>query len=171
MKTIVKNLQDCTLESSNPSEIERVLIHDFMEKYRQEMGYYPTVITRESVVENKEGIKLLSLNQLGAYFEKFLPKIYSKTLDLNSKSRKRYIVETRFMFCYIARSMKFTLADIGRFLNRDHTTIIHALNTFNNLYQTDEFFREKYHNIINYIKERQNGSQLVDGSNKVQYKS
>lgn len=167
MKRIVKNLQDGFLENSPQNEIERTLIHDFMENYRKEMGYYPTVITRESVIENKEGIKLLSLNELSNYFDDFLPKLYNKVLPLNSKSRNRYIVETRFMFCYIARSMKFTLSDIGRFLNRDHTTVMHALSTFNNLYQTDEMFREKYNNIVNHIKQKQHESQSLDDSNKV----
>lgn len=159
------------LESSNKGEIktneaQTALIYDFMEKFRKQCGYYPTVITREAVVENKEGIKLLTMNELSDYFDDFLPSLYNKTLRLNTKLRNRSIVELRFMFCYIARSMRFTLTDIGKFLKRDHTTVIHALNMFHNLYQTDEAFRFRYTTIINSIKENQHESQSLDDPNK-----
>jgi hypothetical protein len=166
MKTPAKSLELSSKEEIKTNEIEASLIYEFMESFRKHSGYYPTVITREAIVENKEGIKLLTLNELNQYFNPFLPKIYNKTTNLDTKLRNRVIVELRFMFCYIARSMRFTLTDIGRFLKRDHTTIIHALNMFHNLYQTDESFRFKYTTIINSIKENQHESQSLDDIDK-----
>jgi hypothetical protein len=166
MKTPAKILEPSLKGEIKTNEVETLLIYEFMEKFREQSGYYPTVITRQDIVENREGIKLLSLNELSNYFNEFLPKIYNKVIRLDSKLRNRHIVELRFMFCYIARSMRFTLTDIGKFLKRDHTTIIHALTTFHNLYQTDEAFRFRYTNIINSIKEKQHESQPLDDINK-----
>lgn len=166
MKTPAKILKPSPKGEIKTNEVETLLIYEFMEKFREHSGYYPTVITRQAIVENKEGIKLLSLNELSIYFNEFLPKIYNKVINLDSKLRNRTIVELRFMFCYIARSMRFTLTDIGRFLKRDHTTIIHALTMFHNLYQTDEAFRFKYTTIINSIKEKQHESQSLDDLDK-----
>ena len=69
----------------------------------------------------------------------------------------------------MARSMRYNLEAIGDFLgNRDHTTIIHNINTFNNLIETNEPFRTKYFTILNYIR-KQYESPAMDHTNQVQH--
>ncbi|MBU0679854.1 MAG: chromosomal replication initiator protein DnaA [Proteobacteria bacterium] len=50
--------------------------------------------------------------------------------DLQSKSRKRLIAFPRQVCMYLARKhTELPLADIGRALNRDHSTVVHAVRT------------------------------------------
>lgn len=137
--------------------MEEKLVKEFLESFYDKIGYYPKVITGE---ENKS-INLLTLNRLEDYFDPYLPTIRGTKIRLDSNRRTMHIVELRFIFFHIARSLKYTLKEIGRHLgNRDHTTIIHGLKTFKNLYQTDEKFKELYHIILNSIKKDYESSAL-----------
>jgi hypothetical protein len=51
--------------------------------------------------------------------------------DLKGKSRRKLFVDARFEFCMAARHSEHTLTDIGRYLNRDHTTVMHHLHQRN----------------------------------------
>jgi chromosomal replication initiator protein len=131
---------------------EQKLIKEFLDTFYEKVGYYPTVVTNTNI-ETKDGLTILSLNELEEYFEPLLPTIYQKKTSLNSKDRSRSLVELRFIFFFIARTMRYNLKDIGRYCGgRDHTTVIHGLRTFKNLYETDENFRNRYYFIINNIK-------------------
>jgi hypothetical protein len=147
-------------------QLEKKLIDEFKEKFIDKIGYEPTVITK---VENNEYyIPMMSLEQLAGYFEPFLPTLYEKKLTLDSKSRKRELVELRMMFCYIARTMNYKLTTIGDFIGgRDHTTIIHNVTTFLNLIETSELFRFQFLEILNYIKENHE-SPTLDKFNQTQ---
>lgn len=65
---------------------------------------------------------------------------------LMQKTRKREIVEARQIAMYLAkRNTKETLSEIGFNIGRkDHTTVIHACKTVENLIETDHGFREKW---------------------------
>jgi chromosomal replication initiator protein len=64
---------------------------------------------------------------------------------LKSKTRKRHIVQARQISMYFAKNMTGTsLANIGRhFGGRDHSTVIHACQTVNDLMETDSKFKDK----------------------------
>ena len=47
--------------------------------------------------------------------------------DLVGPERKRSISVVRFCFMYIAKEYEFTHSVIGRFVNRDHSTVIHGV--------------------------------------------
>ena len=131
---------------------EQTLIKEFLDTFYNKMGYYPTVITNTNI-ETKDGLTILSLNELEKYFKPLLPTLFQRNVTLQSKDRSRSLVELRFIFFFIARTMRYNLIDIGRFCGgRDHTTVIHGLRTFKNLYETDENFRGRYYTIINNIK-------------------
>lgn len=69
-----------------------------------------------------------------------------------SRSRKGDLVEARQIFCFINHNPKDptrTKRKLGIFLNRDRTTIIHSLDRINDLYLTEQTFRDK----VNKIKE------------------
>ncbi len=48
--------------------------------------------------------------------------------DLKSKSRKKYISESRHIFCFVAHFAGYSLGHIGKYVNRDHTSILNAKN-------------------------------------------
>jgi len=54
--------------------------------------------------------------------------------DIRRKNRKRELVIARQMVCYFLRKYTvLTLADIGKIIgDRDHTTVIHGIDTVNN---------------------------------------
>lgn len=139
-------------------KVEHELIKEFLDKFYDKVGYYPTVITNS---KEKAGIKILSLNELETYFEPFIPSYYGKKPTLSTKNRARTLVELRFTFFFIARQMKYTLSEIGQHLGkRDHTTVIHGLRTFRNLYETDVKFKSRYTIIINNIKQNYEPSTM-----------
>jgi chromosomal replication initiation ATPase DnaA len=109
---------------------------------------------------------VLSLFELEKCFENFLPVVKNKTLRLNTACRSREIKDLRHTFCFIARLMKYTHANIGKYLNRHHTTVINSVKTFRNLYQTDEVFKARYHNIINHIKNKHE-SPIMENLDKI----
>lgn len=48
--------------------------------------------------------------------------------DVKSANRKGEIVQARHVFCYLAATggYNFTLVRIGKFINRDHASVLHA---------------------------------------------
>ena len=64
----------------------------------------------------------------------FIAGQYKVTInDLQSKSRKRTIAFPRQVCMYLARKhTELPLSDIGRAVNRDHSTVVHAVRTITN---------------------------------------
>jgi len=146
----------------NPTEYKKKVEHDliieFINKFHQKVGYYPTVITNHRITD--DGIITLTLPELEKYFEPYLPQSLKKK-GLAAKDRYRNIVELRCIFFFIGRSMRYNLKQLGNYMGgRDHTTVIHGINTFRNLYETDASFRSKYYLIINHIKQDYEPSTL-----------
>ena len=55
-------------------------------------------------------------------------------LCFSMQIRKREIVTARHLFCYFAKLMtNKSLTDIGRYIDRDHATVMHAIKKINNL--------------------------------------
>lgn len=82
--------------------------------------------------------------------------IYRITPDkLWARTRKREIVDARHIAISIiydnygsyGKGNGYTLDRIGDFFNRDHTTIIHALQNCRNMRLTNDGFRDKYQKI------------------------
>ncbi len=78
-----------------------------------------------------------------------IQKVVSKYFDmdvatLQSKTRKRHIVQARQLAMYFSKRMtKASLASIGSQIgNRDHATVLHACKTVDNLTETDKQFRK-----------------------------
>ncbi len=48
--------------------------------------------------------------------------------EVRSENRKAEIVHARHIFCYLAATggYNFTLVNIGKFINRDHASVLHA---------------------------------------------
>lgn len=78
------------------------------------------------------------------YIQKVVCDYFSVPLDvLNSKTRKREIVQARQLAMYFSKMhTKSSLATIGLHCgNKDHATVLHACRTVNNLIETDKQFR------------------------------
>ena len=137
--------------------LEKKLIADFKEEFFIKIGYYPLITTRVNVREENDSLKIMSLEQLEAYFMECFPKVMGKPLNIRQKARYREVVDIRSLFAFFARAMKYKVVTIGKFLgNKDHTTILHYITLFNNQMETNSAYRELYRRIFNHIKEQTN---------------
>jgi len=150
------------MDEQEQLKIEADLIESFMDNFYEKLGYYPTVVTHNNTMHNKDNVKVVGLEQLQEYLDPFMPTEFGKRLTLRSRSRSRTIVDIRFIYYFLARSMGYSLSTISRSLGMDHTSVIHGLRTFKNLYETSDLFREKYSNIVKYIKNQYESSIVVN---------
>jgi len=61
--------------------------------------------------------------------------------EVTGKSRKRKIAISRQLICYILMKQKrYSLNYVGKYVNRDHATVIHSVKTIQNLIDTDKNF-------------------------------
>jgi len=89
------------------------------------------------------------------YIQKLVCDYFSIGVDMvKSKTRKREIVQARQIAMYFAKDMtKASLKNIGsHFGNRDHSTVIHACQTVNDLIETDKKFRYDVEELSKRIK-------------------
>lgn len=78
------------------------------------------------------------------YIQKIVCDYFNMPTDsLQSKTRKREIVQARQIAMYFSKTLtKSSLASIGAQIgNKDHATVLHACKTVNNLIDTDKHFR------------------------------
>jgi chromosomal replication initiator protein len=90
------------------------------------------------------------------YIQKIISDYFKIPVEkINSKTRKREIVQARQLSMYFAkRFTKSSLSTIGLNCgNKDHATVLHACRTINNLRETDKQFKQ----YINDIEKRING--------------
>jgi hypothetical protein len=75
-----------------------------------------------------------------------LKEIISDTTGINimDKNRFRQVVDARIVFSKIIRERGYTFSSIARYLNKDHTTIIHYICECNSLIQTNDKIMETY---------------------------
>jgi len=75
---------------------------------------------------------------------------YNITMDdIKSKSRKSVVTIPRLLTMHILRyNTLLTLDEIGIAFNRDHTTVINAIKSTNNMLQTDYDFKEEYQKLV-----------------------
>jgi chromosomal replication initiator protein len=78
------------------------------------------------------------------YIQKIVCDYFNMPIDsLQSKTRKREIVQARQIAMYFSKTMtKSSLASIGAQIGqKDHATVLHACKTVNNLIDTDKQFK------------------------------
>lgn len=73
--------------------------------------------------------------------------------QLGRKDRHRDVTEARKMYCYfVKQKMNLSLKEIGNSIGRDHTTVIHNIEVFKDLYETDHHFKSKADKISELIE-------------------
>jgi len=86
--------------------------------------------------------------------------------DVVIRTRQVEYVQARSIFYKFARENKQTLQAIGKFLDRDHATVIHSLKKFEQDVQYDSAFRAKYNAVRDIlgnldIKECENATETL----------
>ncbi len=89
------------------------------------------------------------------YIQKVVCDYFNLAPDLlQSKTRKREIVQARQIAMYFSKSLtKSSLASIGALIGgKDHATVLHACKTVNNLMDTDKRFKSQIESIEKKLK-------------------
>jgi len=89
------------------------------------------------------------------YIQKVVCDYFNLSPDLlQSKTRKREIVQARQIAMYFSKSLtKSSLASIGAMIGgKDHATVLHACKTVNNLIDTDKRFKGQIESIEKKLK-------------------
>ena len=69
----------------------------------------------------------------------------SLKIEIKQATRKRNIVDGRFLFFAIAReTTDLSLERIGMYLNKDHASVCHGVNMFNDVLVLDKKFKALY---------------------------
>lgn len=72
--------------------------------------------------------------------------------ELLSKSRSPKLVSARHaLWLYLSIHYKYSYSDIGRYFNKDHTTITHGINRAEELLSVDDVLIKKYVEVIKNI--------------------
>jgi chromosomal replication initiator protein len=138
-----------------PNEVIEYMAYSITNNIRELEGALVTLLAQSSF--NKRTINLDLARQMIDKFVKnttreisidFIQKIVCDYFEipvdaLNSKTRKREIVQARQLAMFFAKKhTKSSLATIGlQCGNKDHATVLHACRTVNNLIETDKQFR------------------------------
>lgn len=101
------------------------------------MNYWTLPSQKESIRTTKE-----MLNYAEKIIEKVANHYQLEIKDIKGKSRKRAIVKARFISIYLIKNgTSLKLKTIADMIGRDHTSVIHALQTIQNVlslhYDTD----------------------------------
>ena len=131
---IAKNIK------TNVRELEGVLISMIAQASFNRKEY--TLHLAKGIVDKfvKNTKKEVSID----YIQKVVSKYFEMDVTtLQSKTRKRHIVQARQLAMYFAKRLtKASLASIGSQIgSRDHATVLHACKTVNNLSETDRQFK------------------------------
>lgn len=90
-----------------------------------------TIIKREIIYITKEDPRPKERPDLEEIAIDVCQKHRLSIKDLQSRSRKTHLVHARVDFCKLGREVYgYTLNELGGFLGRDHTTVIHYLTTW-----------------------------------------
>lgn len=99
--------------------------------------------TRESFVTADNGRRLRRLMSVAISASASNFGVVSER-DIKSPTRRRKVVYVRQLFIRLALDNGYSLSAIGRYLSRDHTTIISSRKRFEDDLATDDRVRENY---------------------------
>jgi len=146
-----------------PDEIVEYVAKNIKSNVRELEGVLISMIAQASF--NKKEFTMILVKQIVDKFVKntkrevsidYIQKVVSKYFDmdvatLQSKTRKRHIVQARQLAMFFAKRMtKSSLASIGSQIGkRDHATVLHACKTVDNLTETDKQFKKYVEDLTN----------------------
>ena len=97
-------------------------------------------------------MELVTLNEI---FEVCIEQTGFTREQLLGSNRARCIVLTRQVFCYVAKQIGgYQVVEIGRFLGKDHTTVIHSVKKMNHYFFTSDTLAMNYYERVSEMLNR-----------------
>lgn len=69
-------------------------------------------------------------------------------VDITTKTRKYEFIEARMIYYKLLRDRGYSLQEIGDTLDKNHATVLHGINVFNDIKDYDKDLMEKYSEAI-----------------------
>ncbi|CAB4148834.1 Chromosomal replication initiator, DnaA C-terminal [uncultured Caudovirales phage] len=108
-------------------------------KYDKEIARLKYLLTKPIRRENEDA-ELTTILEAVCSVTEIIPH------DILAQNRQRHISIARHLFSYVAYThYGYTLVAIGRFLIKDHSTVIHSINTFQNYLDCNYKLEAKYY--------------------------
>ncbi len=105
----------------------------------------PCVVDFPSIVVNAKTIEGI-FNKCLEYFG-----VSEEYVKMKNRKRERVLIRQMCMYAIKLNTRK-SLEDIGYFFNgKDHTTVIHAINTVNDLCDTDESVKREFESLKSFV--------------------
>ena len=80
-------------------------------------------------------------------------KEYIESEGLNGRSREQFYVFRRHYLCWaLYRSQELTLGEVGKLLNRDHSTVLHSIRKHEEL-KTDRLYQKMTESCVQFMSE------------------
>ena len=139
-------------------------------EFKEKIGYEPHVLTMIDERSDIPKVPILMLRDFvdGLMKEKFgNQRIGNDIARLANSGRHRDIVNYRFIYFKLARMMGNSFASIGQTIatskskKYDHTTVMYACKSFDDLINTNEEFRGIYIDLVIKLKEKFAKKDLV----------
>lgn len=95
-------------------------------KYKKEIARLKFLLTKPINKENQD-VQLTNILEAVCSVTEVIPH------DILAQNRQRHISIARHLFCYLAyKHYGYCLTAIGRFLNKDHSTVINSICKYQN---------------------------------------
>jgi len=88
-------------------------------------------------------------------------------VSILAKNRKRFVVEARMIYSTLLREAGYSLPFIAETLKKDHTTIIHYIQSLKDLKETDIHMMRKYLRCRELFLSEKQPVNLVDDCDKL----
>ena len=139
-----------------PGEVVEYIAHNISSNIRELEGALISLLAQSSLNRREVDIEL-ARSMLQNFVESVSREITIESIQeivgehlsieveqMKAKTRKRDIVQARQIAMFFAKEMtRHSLKSIGiHFGGRDHSTVIHALQTVNDLVATDKYFKQ-----------------------------
>lgn len=103
------------------------IISKFKDDFYLRFGVVPSVIYKF----NHSDYFPITLNELEEICNLFV--VGKDYYTIKDRVRKRHVVMIRQIFYYLSVNMGYSLVSVGKYLNYDHATVIHAVKVVSNL--------------------------------------
>ena len=100
----------------------------------------------EKIVLSKQELVFLTFKNASLIFD-----ITEKTIL--GKCRDKQIVKSRCFISNYLKSKGMTYKEIGRICGKDHSSIMHQVNTFKNDFKNDDVYAAQYNYFVTLIEE------------------
>jgi chromosomal replication initiation ATPase DnaA len=122
---------------------------------------------KEEIIQPKCDLKTIDADWTDAM--RVCCQAYDVTPDLVISSlRKQSVVYARHMFSFLCRKhLKMTFSSIGYILGRDHSSVMNAINVFDNLVTHDRNTRQTYETSLQLLGDYLHQRTLVSDSHLV----